>query len=246
MARPQPNLSQVLDALEQLYGPQTAVGPTDPYEMIVFLNCGYPAADASCAKGFDGLKREAGLKPEEILAASKATLTRLMRLGGIMPEQRADRLKDIARQVNDEYDGDLKAILKKRLRENPQHLGRGVQGAKKVLQEFPVIGEPSAEKILLFSGLAPLAAVPSACVGVPVRLKHGDTGSNYAADYRRAREWLATAVPPTFESRQRAYLLLKKHGQQICRRSKPHCEMCPLTGQCAYVRAKAKDSNAQG
>jgi hypothetical protein len=64
------NLTQVLDALEELYGPQKAAGPADPYEMILFVNCGYPATDASCSKGFDALKREVGLKPEEILAAS--------------------------------------------------------------------------------------------------------------------------------------------------------------------------------
>ncbi len=30
-----PNLLEVLDLLENLYGPQRLAGPTDPYEMIV-------------------------------------------------------------------------------------------------------------------------------------------------------------------------------------------------------------------
>ena len=244
MARPQPSLSQILNALEQLYGPQTAVGPRDPYEMILFLNCGYPATDASCAKGFDALKRDVGLKPEEILGASKATLTKLMRLGGIVPEQRADRLKDIARKVNDEYQGDLTTVLKEWMQQDQRHPGKAIRAAKKTLQEFPVVGEPSADKILLFSKLAAVAAIPSAGVGVPIRLRHGETGKNYAADYRRAREWLSAELPETFQPRQRAYLLLKKHGQQMCRRSTPHCEVCPVTGQCAYIRARAADHNA--
>src|SRR5260370_406642 len=42
-----PNVNEVLDLLEQMYGPQQPVGPTDPFEMIVDLNCGYPASDAS-------------------------------------------------------------------------------------------------------------------------------------------------------------------------------------------------------
>ena len=37
MVSSQPYLGQVLDALENLYGPQKA-RPTDPYEMILFLN----------------------------------------------------------------------------------------------------------------------------------------------------------------------------------------------------------------
>ena len=90
-----PNVNEVLDLLEQMYGPQRPVGPTDPFEMIVYLNCGYPASDASCLKGFDALKREVGLNPREILAAPKSKLVRLLRLGGIVPELRADRLHSV-------------------------------------------------------------------------------------------------------------------------------------------------------
>ncbi len=223
-----PNVNEVLDLLEQMYGPQQPVGPTDPFEMIVYLNCGYPASDASCLKGFDALKREAGLSPKEILAVAKSKLVKLLRLGGIVPELRADRLKEIARKVKAEFGGDLKAVLKGGLQEGKQQKGKGIRGAKKVLQQFPVIGEPSAEKILLFSKLAPVAAVPSANVEVPARLWFGKAGKNYAADYRAA---------------QRAYLLLKKHGQLTCKRSHPKCEICPLTGQCAYIQLQAADRN---
>ncbi len=170
-----------------MYGPQQPGGPADPYEMIVFLNCGYPATDASCSKGFDALKREVRLSPQEILAASKTKLAKLLRLGGIVPELRAERLKEIARKVKSEFGGDLKAVLKKRVHEEKHQTGKGIRGAKKILREFPVVGEPSAEKILLFSNLAPVAAVPSAFVEVPARLWFGKTGKNYAADYRAAR-----------------------------------------------------------
>src|SRR4029077_6951499 len=94
-----PNLDAVLNSLEQIYGPQKAAGPTDPYEMIVYLNCGYPAPDVSCSKGLDGFNREVGLSPKDILATPKSKLAKLLRLGGIVPEQRADRLHEIARKV---------------------------------------------------------------------------------------------------------------------------------------------------
>jgi endonuclease III len=226
-----------------MYGPQHASGPTDPYEMIVYLNCGYPATDAACSKGFDGLKQEVGLSPKEILAAPRSRLVKLLRLGGIVPELRADRLKEIARKVRIEFGGDLKAALKGRMQSEKQQTDKGILGAKKVLQQFPVIGEPSAEKILLFSKLAPVAAVPSAFVEVPARLWFGKAGKNYAADYRAAREVLSSGLQQTFEARQRAYLLLKKHGQQTCKRSHPKCEICPLTGQCAYIQLQAADRN---
>jgi len=245
MTLPKPNLLEVLDTLENLYGPQKAAGPTDPYEMIVYVNCGYPATDVSCSKGFELLKREVGLKPENLLAAPKAKLTKLMQFGGIVPELRAEKLKDIARMVKADLGGDLKAVLNKWMLEEKKQPGKGIRGAKNVLQKFPVIGEPGADKILLFSKLAPVAAVPSAFVGVPMRLWFGETGKNYAMDYRAAREILSTELPEKFETRQRAYLLLKKHGQEICKRSAPKCEICPLTGPCAYFQAKAADSNAE-
>ena len=78
-----------------------------------------------------------------------------------------------------------------------------------------------------------------------MRLFVGEPGKNYAADYRAARDILDTGLPETFEARQRAYLLLKKHGQEICKRSKPKCEICPLTAHCAYLQAKAADSNTE-
>jgi endonuclease III len=213
IARSHPHLGQVLDALERLYGRQKAAGPADPYEMILFLNCGYPATDASCLKGFVALRNDVGLAPDEILGAPHATLTALMRLGGIVPAQRAERLRDIARAVQRDCGGDLKKTLKGWMREEKEHPGHGVRGAKRLLQQFPVVGEPSAEKILLFAKLAPVAAVPSACVGVPV----------------------------PFAARQRAYLLLKTHGREICKRSTPRCEICPVTGHCAYLQARALD-----
>jgi endonuclease III len=236
-------VNEILDALEKMYGPQHATGPTDPFEMIMYLNCGYPASDAACSKGFDGLKREVGVSPKEILAVPRSKLVKLLRLGGIVPEVRADRLKEIVRKVKAEFGGDLKATLKMSVRQEKQQTDKGIRGAKKILQQFPVIGEPSAEKILLFSKLAPVAAVPSANVEVPARLWFGKTGKNYAADYRAAREILNSGLAQTFEARQRAYLLLKKHGQQTCKRSHPKCELCPLTGQCAYIQLQAADRN---
>jgi len=244
-------LAQILEILEKAYGSQKLAGPSDPYEMVVFLNCGYPASDRACLKGFEALKGEVGVEPNQLLAVSQAKLAKLMRPSVIVPKVCAQRLRDIARTVKTELHGDLTAALEKRIEEaQGKHRNDFTENnfelAKKVLQEFPTIGEPSAEKILLFSGLAPVAAVPSAFVDVPMRLFVGEPGKNYAANYRTARGFLDAGLPKTFEARQRAYLLLKKHGQEICKRSKPKCESCPLTAHCAYLQAQAADSNIDG
>lgn len=229
-------LGRVLEALEEHYGKQVAVGPSDPYEMILFVNCGYPATDAACTKGYEALRREVGTTPAEILAAPKAKLAKLMRLGGIVPELRAERLKTIANIVNEEFGGDLKWSLGKLLREEKKGAGKGIRLAKKALKEFPVIGEPGADKILLFAELAPVAAVPSACIGVPQRILFGEEDKNYAAGYRAAQEVMTEELPESFDTRQRAYLLLKRHGAEICKRTKPKCEICPISRMCVYFQ----------
>jgi endonuclease-3 len=231
-------LPGILELLETHYGEQVAVGPSDPYEMILFVNCGYPATDASCGKGFEALKREVGTKPEEILGAPKAKLAKLMRLGGIVPELRAERLKTIAKIVDELFGGDLKWSLEKLMQDEAKGTGKGIRLAKKALKEFPVIGDPGADKILLFARIAPVAAVPSACPGVPQRILFGSEDKNYGAGYRAAQEAMAALLSEKFEVRQRAYLLLKRHGQEICKRAKPKCEICPIGGICSYFQER--------
>jgi endonuclease-3 len=229
-------LDGILDKLEKHYGVQAAVGPSDPYEMILFANCGYPATDLSCTKGYGPLKEEVGTKPDQILKTPSAKLAKLTRDGGMFPELRAERLKLIARIANENFGGDLKWALEKLMKEEKTPPEKRLRRVKSALKEFPVIGEPGADKILLFSGMAPAAAVPSACTGVPQRIFFGHEDKNYGKGYRAAQEVMAAEVPENFAARQRAYLLLKKHGQEICKRTKPKCEICPISRMCVYFQ----------
>ena len=236
-------LLRILDKLEKHYGVQAAAGPSDPYEMILFVNCGYPATDASCTKGYEPLKAEVGTKPDQILKVSSAKLAKLTRDGGMFPELRAERLKLIARITNENFGGDLKWALEKLMKDKKTPPEKRLRRVKSALKEFPVIGEPGADKILLFSGMAPVAAVPSACTGVPQRIFFGHEDKNYGKGYRAVQEAIAAEVPENFAARQRAYLLLKKHGQEICKRTKPKCEICPISAMCAYFGESSGGGN---
>ena len=223
MDKPASKLARILDRLEASYGKLSVPWPTDPYEMILWTNCGYPASEAKCNRGFAALKKEIGPQPEQILKASKARLTKVLRESTIIPQLGAERLKKIARMVEQDYGGDLELATSGPLPE-----------ARKVLKKFPVIGDPGADKILLFAKIAPLLAVPSNCIEVPLRMGFGKEDKNYAKSYRAAQQALSAELPETFTARQNAYLLLKRHGQEICKRSKPLCERCPVTEDCAY------------
>ena len=106
--------------------------------------------------------------------------------------------------------------------------------ARRTLKQFPGIADPGADRILLFAGIAPIAAVPSNATQVLVRVLDGVEGKNYVANYRRAQQAIEDAVPKKIDARTRAYLLVKHHGQEICKRTKPKCEQCSVSANCAY------------
>jgi endonuclease III len=224
VAQSRPSILDVLAKLEQFYGPQDPSFPTDPYEFLVWWHCGYPASDAACEKGWKNLKQQAGIEPQRLLAVKPAQLAAALRPGGMVPELRAERIKEIARRVQDEFGGDLRAALSLPLAK-----------ARKILKSFSGIADPGADRILLFAGIAPLAAVPSNCVHVLIRIMEGPEGENYSASYREAQRAIAGEVPEKFDARIRAYLLLKTHGQQTCKRTNPKCQDCPVKAKCAFV-----------
>jgi endonuclease-3 len=105
---------------------------------------------------------------------------------------------------------------------------------RKILKRFPSIADPGADRILLFAGIAPLPAVPSNCPHVLVRLQRGLERENYGVTYKEAQEAIASEVPETLQARMRAFLLLKRHGQELCKRTTPKCARCPVSATCAF------------
>jgi endonuclease III len=217
---------EILDRLQKIYGKLTPEWPTDPYEFLVWWHCGYPASDRACARGWESLRAATGITPKELLAAPMATLTAALAPGGMVPEKRAMRLKEIATRV-----GDLR-------------LTGPLAEARKALKKFPNIGDPGADRILLFANVAPLAAIPSNCPHVLVRIRRGRERENYGVNYKEAQQAVAAEIAETFPARQRAFLLLKRHGQEVCK-MKPRCDECALSPHCAYFAGHNRGRAAQ-
>jgi len=219
----------LLDRLEEIYGRQETGWPVDPYEFIVWWHCGYPASDVACARGWERLTSEVGIEPHRLLKASLAKLASALKAGGMVPELRALRLQEIALRVDNEFGGDLRTALVGPLSD-----------ARKTLKKFPGIADPGVDRILLFAGIAPLAAVASNCPHVLVRILRGKEDENYGANYRAAQQAIMAQVPQKFDARSRAYLQLKRHGQEICKRSYPKCEKCPVNSHCAFFAGQRR------
>lgn len=227
MGKTRLSIQDLLTKLESFHGRQEPSWPTDPYLFLVWWHCGYPASDATCARGWESLNREIGTEPEQLLSASPTKLTKALQGSGMLPEIRAARLKEIAARVQDEFGGNLRAAL----------VGPTAQ-VRKTLKSFPGIADPGADRILLFASLVPVAAVPSNSPYVVERLLRGRESENYVLGYREAQRAIEAEVPEKFDARIRAYLLLKRHGHEICKRTNPKCDQCPASSSCAFFAEK--------
>jgi hypothetical protein len=96
-----------------------------------------------------------------LLKAKPARLAAALKPGGMLPELRGERLKELAMRVKDDFGGDLRAAL-----------AGPIAQARKKLKSFHSIADPGADRILLFAGISAIAAVPSNCVHVLDRILH--------------------------------------------------------------------------
>ncbi len=219
--------SKLIDRLQRHYGDPAPPPSAEPLELIIWENIAYLASDKRRAEAFAALKQTIGTRPGQILTAKHSVLAAIGK-AGILPDVSAEKLLTIAKIAYEEFDSDLRAVLKKPL---PQ--------AKKALKRFPSIGDPGAEKILLFTRSHPVMALDSNGLRVLSRVGFAEEQKNYSATYRLVQDAIREQLPQDFDSLIRAYQLLRQHGQELCKRSKPRCAVCPLQTECAYNRNTA-------
>jgi endonuclease-3 len=111
---------------------------------------------------------------------------------------------------------------------------------------FPSIGDPGAEKILLFSKAHPVMALESNGLRVLCRLGFGREQKNYSATYRSVQAALKGQFKEDADRLIQAHLLLRKHGQELCRRSEPICEPCPLKKTCRFYNGAGFEFKLEG
>ena len=224
-------LGGIIRVLRSYYGEPEPPAVTDPLEQILLENVAYLASDARRMEAFRLLKQRTGLKPAKILASSLATLREIARRG-ITPDATVEKLREIAAIVLDEFGGDLSEVL------------RGPPAeARKALKKFPSIGDPGAEKILLFSGALSVVALDSNGLRVLLRLGFGKEDRGYAKSYRSAQAAAQVQLPGESVVLIEAHQLLRRHGQELCKTKYPRCETCPVRAECVYFKKVSASTN---
>jgi endonuclease III len=220
-------LAEVLRSLRKYYGTPPRAISSDPFRLILWEQVAYLVPESRRRQAYAALRTQVGLTPAAILAAPQSTLLRITHLGGaIAAPARAARLRQSAELVLGRGRGGLRAALRLPL---PQ--------ARRVLASFPMIGEPGADKILLFTGTARLLPLDSNGLRVVQRLGYAPDAEDYRTAYRRAQAALTPHLPRSHAALSDAYQLLRMHGQELCRRRAPRCTQCPLRPGCPIGRS---------
>jgi endonuclease-3 len=196
---------------------------TDPLSILVWENVGYLVDDERRAELFSEFRKKIGLKAQQIANAPMPILTDIAKRGGMHPQKRAERLVEIGKLAIHECDGDLPGALR----------ALPLPKARALLKKFPSVGDPGADRILLFAGIAARPSVDSNGMRALVRLGFAAEAKSYAQTYKAATAALLAASSQP-EWLKRAYGVLREHGKALCKRSAPICEPCPLDAVCAH------------
>src|SRR5208283_6048094 len=109
------DFTQTIVRLKKFYGVPEAPKVTDPFEQVLWENVAYLADDEKRARAFAALEKTVGTTPQDILKATPEKLLAVTRIGGIVPELRAQRLRQCAEIVQILLKGKLDAALSESL-----------------------------------------------------------------------------------------------------------------------------------
>jgi endonuclease III len=224
-----PEFKKLIAKLKKHYGVPMMPPARGPFELVMWENACYLLPDERRAAVFEGLREQVGMDAKTILKADPNSLLALATMGGMRPKVRVFRWQEIARITLSQFGGDMDQILKLPYAQ-----------AKKALKQFPNIGDPGAEKILMFCSASPGLPLEWNGLRVLTRIGYGRWQKNYGAAYRSVQEALKPELPRKAEAIAQAHLLLRQHGKEICRDKSPQCYACPVKELCAYPAKQVK------
>jgi endonuclease III len=224
MRRPTLPLRVYIDRLRVLYGRPKRPIPSGPFEWIIWEHVASVPDDEQRALVFRTLRQKIGTTPQAILRTPKPKMLELLAPGGPNGSTRLARLREAAELMIEIGLARVRTLV----RENPGE-------AKKLLKRFKGIGEPGAERILLFCRTQATLAPEANGLRVLNRIGYGKPNANGPAAYRQITDALSPDLPRDYNWLIQAHQLLRRHGQDVCRTT-PRCEVCPLAPDCAWFR----------
>jgi len=219
-----PEFKKLIAKLKKAYGEPALPPARGPFELVMWENACYLLPDERRAAVFEGIRQQVGMDAQSIWKADQAVLMPLAKMGGMRPETRVFRWREIARITISQFDGNLDTILK-----------LPYEKARRALNQFPNIGQPGSEKILMMCGMSAGLPLESNGLRVLERVGYGRAQKNYGATYRSVQDAIEGQIPHDSVALTQAHMLLRYHGKTVCRNNGPLCVECTLAPDCAYA-----------
>jgi endonuclease-3 len=212
----------LLDALRAEHGRAMRGGPPrDPWHAILWENVVYLTDDAHRDAALAKLRAATRLDADVLARVPDDVLLPICGLGR-MAALCVGKLRECARCFDDV--GDPRGLVRLPLAE-----------ARKALREFPGVGAPGADRLILFAGALPLVALESNGLRTLLRLGFGQDAGSYSAKLKSAIAAVAGEVAETCDARIEWFTLLRRHGQETCRAT-PNCAVCAVAKGCPSRR----------
>src|SRR5450755_2178901 len=106
-----PDLKRIIASLHKHHGEPTKPPARGPFQFVLWENAVYLLPDERRLEVFEGLRDQVGLTPKAIGEADGEVLLTLARRGGMRPETRVFRWREIARITSLQFGGNLDQIL---------------------------------------------------------------------------------------------------------------------------------------
>ena len=207
-------IEEVIELLEQEYGPRKWQPDRDPIDVLIGTILSQNTSDANSGRAFSSLK--ASFDSWEAVASSPAEhIARVIKSGGLS-KIKAVRIKQVLEQIEKEQGRiSLDSLKSMNMAEAEAHLMR-----------LPGVGHKTARCVLLFSMGKPSLPVDTHVFRVAKRLGLIDS----KVSIEKAHILLQEQIPPSQVYQFHIHMI--EHGRRICHARQPRCNRCILRGAC--------------
>jgi len=207
-------IEEVIELLEQEYGPRKWQPDRDPIDVLIGTILSQNTSDANSGRAFASLK--ASFDSWEAVASAPAEhIAQVIKSGGLS-QIKAVRIKQVLEQIEKEQGrislDSLKSI--------------NMAEAEDYLMRLPGVGHKTASCVLLFSLGKPSLPVDTHVFRVAKRLGLIDS----RVSIEKAHSLLQEQIPPSKVYQFHIHMI--EHGRRICRARQPRCNRCILRGVC--------------
>ncbi len=177
----------------------------------------------SAAAALERLRAAGALSCEALLSMPQDVLAELVRPSGHF-NVKARKLQEFAGVVVGRHGGSLRSLLD----------GEPDAVRERLLAIWGV-GPETADAMLLYAARKPTFVVDAYCYRLFERLDLAPQERNY----ERYRHHFLRQIGPDVQRLNEWHALIVRHGQQVCRRTTPHCAECVLLRRCPFGLARA-------